>query len=1022
MKRILLLFGFLLSLAASAQVETSITVAHTANPTPTWPALLYLPPDYAGTTTNYPLIIFAHGSGESCPPLSNIYNSVNGGPSYFIERGKWPADGGWINPRDGQKYKCIVVSPQSGCNNWSASGDDLDYITQYMVSHYRIDTTRIYHTGFSAGAGGDVEYAAHIVNNGNENLTTATRRWKPAAYVIMSPATNNPPSSWANVMVPDSSRYWFFGDQNGDTYGAYAYFMGRLQTSGAGYLNTLRSGISWFSGNPGDNGIVEYHTGHGPVTPFYDTAYHETFTFNGVTATMNIYEWMLINTQGLPPTTPTASAGNPQTISLPTSSVTLTGSGTAGAGHTIASYAWSQVSGPASTIASPSASTTVINGITVSGTYVYQLKVTNNIGAFATSTVTITVNANNVQAGVSPGVQTITLPTNSVVLDGSVSTGVITSYAWSLFSGPNSPTILTPSASSTTITGLIQGSYLIRLAVNGGTSTFLAAITVNAAPTGCGSGTKYTPVPGSDSGVYISSSAATAYNPGDTIVLSKAYGWNYFEIDGFHGNPACPLVIINGTGQTKLRQQIKLASDTYVKVTGTGDPTVQYGLMVEYDPQLRYQTGAAVVIDGKSKGDTVENCILHNVDIGIVCETNEDCDTTFDYPNWTLDSMVFHHNKIVGTWNEGMYIGNTSPDNASYDLRPVVCNGVTYYYAPMKNGLTKIYDNIVDSTGRGGIQLANAAVGVSEIYNNTVSHNGLNGDDAQGTAISVGLYTRAYIHDNNIDYTYTWGIGSLGGGATNIPLRIENNHINHSGGLAAYNLATTSRTVYDPRSEPTSAPVLSWPQSIEVDTRGSLYTTDTPNPGTAVPGTDSTIFWVKGNVVGISNGNVGVNLEDNHAKLQKSGSVVCNNVNLDGSPAIIVANNSEAGGTINYTTNCGASAPSVSASTSNASITLPTNFVTLTGTATPSGSATISTYSWSELSGPSTFTFSTPAAASNLVTNMVQGTYVFKITATDSNGLTGSATVTVVVNPSSSPTITAGKVPVGLKRRTALKH
>src|SRR5205085_1026889 len=97
---------------------------------------------------------------------------------------------------------------------------------------------------------------------------------------------------------------------------------------------------------------------------------------------------------------------------------------------------------------------------------------------------------------------------------------------------------------------------------------------------------------------------------------------------------------------------------------------------------------------------------------------------------------------------EGMYIGNTSPDNAvdSYDPRPVDCNGSIVYPRPMRNGNTKIYNNIVDSTGRGGIQLASASNGISEIYGNTVKHTGMNGNDAQGIGISVGTYTRANIH------------------------------------------------------------------------------------------------------------------------------------------------------------------------------------------------------------------------------------------------------------------------------------
>ena len=77
------------------------------------------------------------------------------------------------------------------------------------------------------------------------------------------------------------------------------------------------------------------------------------------------------------------------------------------------------------------------------------------VDAVFTNTTTITANAG--------ANQTITLPTSTVTLNGSGSTGTITSYAWTLVSGPNTPTITTPTTVSTTVTGLIQGTYVFQL-------------------------------------------------------------------------------------------------------------------------------------------------------------------------------------------------------------------------------------------------------------------------------------------------------------------------------------------------------------------------------------------------------------------------------------------------------------------------------------------------------------------------------------------------------------------------------
>ncbi|HEX8350000.1 MAG TPA: PA14 domain-containing protein, partial [Hymenobacter sp.] len=92
---------------------------------------------------------------------------------------------------------------------------------------------------------------------------------------------------------------------------------------------------------------------------------------------------------------PVAVAGTNQSITLPTNTVTLTGSGTDSDG-TVASYTWSQVSGP--TVATFSSKTTAspsVSGL-VAGSYVFSLVVADNQGALSNAAqVTVTVNANN---------------------------------------------------------------------------------------------------------------------------------------------------------------------------------------------------------------------------------------------------------------------------------------------------------------------------------------------------------------------------------------------------------------------------------------------------------------------------------------------------------------------------------------------------------------------------------------------------------------------------------------------------
>ena len=88
---------------------------------------------------------------------------------------------------------------------------------------------------------------------------------------------------------------------------------------------------------------------------------------------------------------PVAIAGNDITLNLPTNNATLTGSGTSPTG-TIVAYSWTQLSGPTATIVAPNSAISALTGLT-SGTYQFQLTVTDNNGSSARATVNIYVNS-----------------------------------------------------------------------------------------------------------------------------------------------------------------------------------------------------------------------------------------------------------------------------------------------------------------------------------------------------------------------------------------------------------------------------------------------------------------------------------------------------------------------------------------------------------------------------------------------------------------------------------------------------
>ena len=167
-----------------------------------------------------------------------------------------------------------------------------------------------------------------------------------------------------------------------------------------------------------------------------------------------------------------AVAGPDQLVTLPIDSVLLNGTASYDPDGNITKWQWTKIAGPVSfSINSVDSAKTVV-GRLEQGIYQFELKVTDNEGAFDLDTVQITVNADgntNLPPIACTGQnQTISLPVNSVLLDGSCSTDPnnnITSYVWTKVSGPASFEIANANVIQTQATNLVEGTYLFQLKV-----------------------------------------------------------------------------------------------------------------------------------------------------------------------------------------------------------------------------------------------------------------------------------------------------------------------------------------------------------------------------------------------------------------------------------------------------------------------------------------------------------------------------------------------------------------------------
>lgn len=88
-------------------------------------------------------------------------------------------------------------------------------------------------------------------------------------------------------------------------------------------------------------------------------------------------------------------------------------------------------------------------------------------------------------------------------------------------------------------------------------------------------------------------------------------------------------------------------------------------------------------------------------------------------------------------------------------------------------------------------------------------------------------------------------------------------------------------------------------------------------------------------------------------------------------------------------------------------ISLPTNSVTVDGSYSSTLAGKIFTnYTWSKISGPASFNIVNANAVTTVINNLVEGTYVFQLSGTDSGGLSSTDQIQIqVINPPCSPSV-----------------
>ncbi|HEU4471688.1 MAG TPA: T9SS type A sorting domain-containing protein [Flavisolibacter sp.] len=322
-----------------------------------------LPVNYASNpTAKFPVLIFLHGAGEvgDGSPAKLPLVLRNAIPK-LIKENKFPTS---FNV-NGQSHSFIVISPQMSGSDYS--GNSIHTLIDHLISKYRVDQSRIYLTGLSMGGGNTWVYAGSAAGS--------TRLAGIVNICGNSPAYDGMVNTVAKANLP----VWAFHNQ-GDGVCPVAYTNDWIRK-----LNAYVPAMS-----PSAKGTIFPVSGHDAWTKAYDPNYREN--------NMNVYEWMLQYSRGTaapappPNQAPVVNAGTDKTITLPVSSIAMTASASDADGS-IASYAWTKLSGPTSFAFSSASVLNPTISTLVQGSYVFRLTVTDNAGATRSDDVTVVVNA-----------------------------------------------------------------------------------------------------------------------------------------------------------------------------------------------------------------------------------------------------------------------------------------------------------------------------------------------------------------------------------------------------------------------------------------------------------------------------------------------------------------------------------------------------------------------------------------------------------------------------------------------------
>lgn len=743
---------------------------------------------------------------------------------------------------------------------------------------------------------------------------------------------------------------------------------------------------------------------------------------------------------------PVANAGADRTITLPTNSLNLVGSGSDPDGS-ISSYLWTKVSGPAATMAGTTTATLSLSNL-VQGNYVFRLTVTDNLGATGSDDINVTVNpaaVNQLPTAHTGGNKTVNLPTTTVTLNGwgSDTDGWIAAYLWTKISGPTA-TLTNTTTQNLTMSGLVAGVYVVRLTVtdNSGATAFEeATVTVvgtNQSPSAnAGSGitlmlpTNSTNIvgSGSDPDGSITSYLWTQVNGPNTATITNGSSPTVTVSNLVQGVYTFRLTVTDNNGATGFAnvtvtvnaapvnnpplanagpdRSITLPTNSIV-INGSG--TDSDGTITAYS--WTKQSGPAATLANQNTANLTASGLVEGTYVFRLTVTDNQGATGQGQMTLTVLPAAINQSPIV---NAGADVSLTLPSNstilqatasdpdgsiASYQWQKI--SGPTFAGTGNTTANFSLNDlqvgtyifriTVTDNQGATAsdevsvfVFAANQPPLVSAPADQTITL-------PTSTTILTAIATDA---DGTIaSYLWTYISGPASptlSGATTASLTASN----LIQGTYTFRITVTDddgATAFDEvnvvvQSATNQSPIANAGpnKSITLPTNSTNFTGSGVDPDGTIAG----YAWVQisGTAATLTNANTAtltVQVPSDGIYIFRL--TVTDNIGATGSSNVTLTVNPAA---VNQ--------PPIASAGANQTLTLPVNSTNLNGSGSdPDGS--IASYLWTQLSGPAA-TLTNASFPTASVSNLVEGVYVFRLTVTDNEGLTAFAQTTVTVLP-----------------------